>query len=143
MTSGATFSVIGSDVVITGNIKAGVDLHIDGRIEGDIVCASLVQGETSEIHGAVKAETARLSGTVNGSIDARELVICSTAKVLGDVSYEVITVEHGGHVHGQFKHKSAAAARLAQSQDRKLSEARPEAREQQASILPLTQGATG
>ena len=90
----------GADVVITGNISAKVDLHIDGRVEGDISCASLVQGEGSEIHGAIKAETARLAGTVHGSIDARELVICASARVTGDVFYQVITVEHGGHVDG-------------------------------------------
>ena len=32
--SSSTFSVIGSDVVITGNVTAEVDLHIDGRVEG-------------------------------------------------------------------------------------------------------------
>ena len=33
--NGSTFSIIGSDVVIKGDISATVDLHIDGRIEGD------------------------------------------------------------------------------------------------------------
>src|SRR3546814_10059878 len=47
-----TFSILGSDVVVTGNIAASVDLHIDGKIEGDLKCANLVQGEGSEIKGA-------------------------------------------------------------------------------------------
>ncbi|MDM7955467.1 polymer-forming cytoskeletal protein [Blastomonas sp.] len=106
MVGSSTFSVIGADVVITGNISAKVDLHIDGRVEGDIACASLVQGEASAIHGAITAETARLAGTVNGSVDARELVITASAHVTGDVSYETITIEQGGHVDGQFRHKS-------------------------------------
>src|SRR3546814_7527349 len=42
-----TFSILGSDVVVTGNIAASVDLHIDGKIEGDLKCANLVQGEGS------------------------------------------------------------------------------------------------
>ena len=60
----STFSVIGSDVVITGDISASADLHIDGKIDGDIKCASLVQGEGSTINGAVIAESARMSGKV-------------------------------------------------------------------------------
>lgn len=36
MVGHSTFSVIGADVVITGNISAKVDLHVDGRVEGDI-----------------------------------------------------------------------------------------------------------
>ncbi|WP_017672714.1 polymer-forming cytoskeletal protein [Blastomonas sp. AAP53] len=110
MVGNSTFSVIGGDVVITGNISAKVDLHVDGRVEGDITCASLVQGESSTIHGAITAESARLSGTVNGSVDARDLVITASAQVTGDVSYETITIEQGGHVDGQFRHKSKVIA---------------------------------
>jgi cytoskeletal protein CcmA (bactofilin family) len=44
--------VIGADVLITGDIRATVDLHIDGRIQGDVTCATLVQGEGSHIAGA-------------------------------------------------------------------------------------------
>lgn len=108
MVGNSTFSIIGADVVITGNISAKVDLHIDGRVEGDITCASLVQGESSSIHGAIVAETARIAGTVTGSVDARELVITASAQVTGDISYETITIEQGGHVDGQCRHKSKA-----------------------------------
>jgi cytoskeletal protein CcmA (bactofilin family) len=79
-------------------------------VEGDIACASLVQGESSAIHGAIVAESARLSGTVIGSVDARELVITASAQVTGDISYETITIEQGGHVDGQFRHKSKVIA---------------------------------
>ncbi|WP_373489257.1 polymer-forming cytoskeletal protein [Blastomonas sp.] len=105
MAGNSTFSVIGTDVVITGNISAKVDLHIDGRVEGDITCASLVQGEGSTIKGAVVAETARISGTLHGSIEARDLVIAASAEVTGDVTYETISIEQGGHVDGRFQHK--------------------------------------
>ena len=71
---GATFSVLGADIAITGDVKASADLHIDGRIEGDIECVALVQGEGSEVVGAIRAETARLAGTVRGSIEAGSLV---------------------------------------------------------------------
>lgn len=110
MGNGSTFSVIGSDVVIAGNISAKVDLHVDGKIEGDLQCASLVQGESSQIHGAIIAETARLAGTVEGSIDARELIIESSANIKGDIAYDTITIEQGGHVDGQFRHKNKAVA---------------------------------
>ena len=50
--------MLGADVTITGNIAASTELHIDGTVEGDIDCASLVQGEASQIAGEVKAESA-------------------------------------------------------------------------------------
>ncbi len=104
----STFSVIGSDVTITGNIAASADLHVDGTVEGDIVCSSLVQGETSAIQGAVKAESARLAGKVSGSIEARELVILKSARIEGDVHYDALTIEQGAQVEGRFAHRTPA-----------------------------------
>lgn len=100
--NGSTFSVFGADTRIKGDVAASADLHIDGKIEGDVACASLVQGETSEIVGAIKAETARLSGTVRGTITVRELVILRTARIHGDVHYDALTIEQGAQVDGRF-----------------------------------------
>ncbi len=98
----STFSVIGSDVTIKGDISASADLHVDGAIEGDIKCASLVQGESSVLTGAVIAETARMSGRVVGSITAKELVILKSAQIEGDVHYDALTIEQGAQVDGRF-----------------------------------------
>jgi cytoskeletal protein CcmA (bactofilin family) len=98
----STFSVIGADVAIKGDIEASADLHVDGAVTGDLVCASLVQGETSRIEGAITADTARLSGTVRGTITARELVILKSARIHGDVHYEALTIEQGAQVDGKF-----------------------------------------
>jgi cytoskeletal protein CcmA (bactofilin family) len=107
--SGSTFSVIGGDVTITGNINASADLHIDGRVEGDITCNALVQGEGSEVHGSITAENVRLSGMVHGSIEARELVIEATARITGDVSYDSLSIAQGGSVEGKFQHRGQKA----------------------------------
>ena len=98
----STFSVIGSDVTITGDVSASADLHIDGKVEGDIKCASLVQGDGSAISGAIVAESARLSGEVRGSITAKELVILKSARIHGDVHYDALTIEQGAQVDGRF-----------------------------------------
>ena len=108
--SSSTFSVLGSDIAIKGDIRASADLHIDGSVEGDITCASLVQGESSHIAGGIKAESARLAGTVNGSISARELVILRTAKITGDVHYDTLTIEQGAQVEGRFAHRDVRAS---------------------------------
>lgn len=102
MAAGGTFSIIGPDVTIKGDVEASVDLHVDGRIEGDISCASLVQGESSVIAGSIKAESARLAGKVEGSITARELVVLRSARLDGDVHYETLTIEQGARVEGRF-----------------------------------------
>ena len=112
----STFSVIGTDVVIKGDVAASADLHVDGTIEGDIKCASLVQGEASSISGSVIAETARLSGRVNGSITARELTILKSAVIEGDVHYDALTIEQGAQVEGRFAPNSQRQAAAAPKQ---------------------------
>jgi cytoskeletal protein CcmA (bactofilin family) len=106
----STFSVFGADIKIKGDVAASADLHVDGRIEGDVTCTALVQGETGEIVGAVKAETARLSGTVRGTIDVRELVVLKSARIHGDVHYDALTIEQGAQVEGRFAPRAAGDA---------------------------------
>ena len=105
----STFSVIGADVTIKGDVHASADLHVDGRVEGDIVCASLVQGETSTIEGSIEAESARIAGTVAGSTHARELVVLRSARVQGDISYDALTIEQGAEVEGRLSHRAPAS----------------------------------
>jgi cytoskeletal protein CcmA (bactofilin family) len=66
MSGQPSFSILGADTAIKGDISASADLHVDGKVEGDIACAALVQGEASEIIGAVRVESARLAGLVRG-----------------------------------------------------------------------------
>lgn len=110
--SGSTFSVLGADTAIKGDVSATADLHVDGRIEGDVTCTSLVQGDRSEIVGAVIADGARLAGTVRGSITAGELVILKTARIHGDVHYDSLTIEQGAQVDGRLAHRAPPEAAI-------------------------------
>ena len=101
-------SLIGGDVAIVGDIEASVDLHIDGRVDGDIVCAALVQGPDSRIKGHITARTARVAGLIEGSIAADELIVEASARIIGDVTYDTISIAPGGQVAGLFAHKNGA-----------------------------------
>ena len=74
------FSVLGPDVIVTGNVTATADLHIDGRVEGDVHCGSLAQGADSQIFGSVTAESARLAGAIEGTVRVRQLTIERSAQ---------------------------------------------------------------
>ena len=100
------FSVLGPDVIVTGNVTATADLHIDGRVEGDVNCGTLAQGSESQIFGSVTAESARLAGAIEGTVRVKTLTIERSAKITGDVEYVNITIENGGHIDGRLKHMS-------------------------------------
>lgn len=109
MMAGQTFSVLGPDIAISGNLTAKMDLHVDGRVDGDISCAALVQGEASEVNGTVVAESARVAGRIKGAISAGVLVIHKTARIEGDVTYGALTIEEGAQVDGKFTCQMAEA----------------------------------
>ena len=126
---GSTFSVLGADVAIKGHVEASADLHVDGVVEGDLVCTSLVQGESSRVEGTVTADSARLSGMIKGTINVRELVILKSARIDGDVHYETLTIEQGANVNGRFAPDAAKSAKPAASA--------PAAPKPQAPVLDL------
>lgn len=109
MAGNGTFSVIGPDVTIRGDVEASADLHVDGVVLGDLTCASLVQGESSRIEGAITAQSARLSGQIKGTISVAALVVLKSARIEGDVAYETLTIEQGATVNGRFAPKGAAS----------------------------------
>lgn len=108
--SEASFSVLGADLVLRGSLHAQADVHIDGTIEGDLVCKSLMQGEASTIKGSISAESVRLAVTVEGPIEAAQVVILRTATVRGDVRYDALTIEQGAHVEGHFARRDGAGS---------------------------------
>ena len=106
------FSVIGSDVVISGNVNASAELHVEGRIEGDVDCATLIQGAESHIVGGVTAERARIAGAIEGAVRVRQLTVERSARITGDVEYENITIENGGHIDGRMRRIGATTVTI-------------------------------
>ena len=46
-------STIGEDLTITGDVTSKGERRIDGRVQGNVHCLSLILGENSEIKGDV------------------------------------------------------------------------------------------
>lgn len=102
---GDTFSFIGPEVVVTGDIDTEGQLHIDGKVVGDVRCGSLSQGESGSISGNISAQDAKLAGLIDGAVTAGTLLLEASARVTGDVLYETLTVSTGAQVDGRFKRR--------------------------------------
>src|SRR3954471_14307159 len=122
---GARFSFIGPEMSVTGDIEAGGDLHVDGKILGDVRCASLTLGESGEIRGNIVAETARLAGLVDGAVEAGTLTLDHSARITGDVLYEILTVNSGADVEGRFKRRRGAGDGSAGAKSERRGRAEP------------------
>jgi len=99
----SALSFLGADVVITGNIGGEGNLHIDGRVDGDIKCSAIIVGNGGQVNGNITATDAKIAGTVNGTVAANTLTIESTARIDGDLSYDNVSVETGARVEGRVK----------------------------------------
>lgn len=100
-------SVIGADITITGNIEASIDLHIEGKVIGDVHCATLVLAEGSSINGRVFATRAKISGTVQGGLETKDLAVEATGRLMGDATYQRLRIAPGGVIEGKLSQRVA------------------------------------
>jgi cytoskeletal protein CcmA (bactofilin family) len=102
------FSFLGAEVQVTGDIETPGQLHLDGKVTGDVRCGTLVQGTSGEVRGNIVAGEARIAGLVDGAIEAGTLSLDPSAKVTGDMLYETLSIAGGADVEGRFKRRKGA-----------------------------------
>lgn len=105
----AALSFIGPEVVISGDLATSAQLHVDGRIDGDVRCAQLCQGTTGIIAGDIIADEARIAGLVEGTVSAATVIIEASARLAGDVSYDTISIAAGARIDGRLARREALA----------------------------------
>lgn len=97
-------SIISADLAITGDIISEGEVHIDGRVEGDIRCRILLVGVNAQIVGSIQADVAKVHGSINGHLCARSVFLASSAKVSGDITHERLEIEPGAYLEGHCRH---------------------------------------
>jgi len=97
-------SVIGEDLTIIGNVKSKGNLKLDGKLQGDMHCASLIVSEKGRIDGGVVANNEVIVfGNVSGSIRSKRVMLHSTAHVEGDIFHQGIGIEMGTRYDGTLR----------------------------------------
>jgi cytoskeletal protein CcmA (bactofilin family) len=97
-------SVISEDLSITGNVSSKGEIQIDGEIQGDIHCGSLLLGDKSQVQGSVIAEDVVVRGKVVGSIRGLR-TLQAHAHVEGDIFHQSLAIEQGAYFEGK-SHRS-------------------------------------
>ncbi len=97
-------SVIGEDLTIIGNVRSKGNLKLDGKLQGDMYCASLVVSEKGRIDGGIVANNEVIVfGNVSGSIRSKRVMLHSTAHVEGDIYHQGIGIEMGTRYDGTLR----------------------------------------
>jgi cytoskeletal protein CcmA (bactofilin family) len=105
-----TPSIIGSNCSLTGDIASEGEVHIDGKVVGDVRCEILVIGESGSVTGEINAETVRVLGAVTGQINSHSIELAKTARILGDITHDSLSVEAGAYVEGRFNRLDGSKA---------------------------------
>ena len=111
-------ALIGPQVVIRGDVVFSGGLYVEGRIVGKVVAeegsnAVLTLAEQGHIEGEIRASVVVLRGRLDGDAHASERIeLTASARVTGDVHYQVVEMSAGAQLNGRLLHTPPAVAAL-------------------------------
>jgi cytoskeletal protein CcmA (bactofilin family) len=93
-------TIIAEGLKIRGSVSAEGLIEVNGQIEGDVHCTSLVISPKAVINGAVEADRVVVNGKIEGPIRGSEVMLKSHAHVAGDIQCQHLCIEHGASFDG-------------------------------------------
>lgn len=98
-----TYTIIGEDTVIQGNIKVKGSIMISGIVNGDIIAGDAVRiSPGGKVKGNVKSKEVYLNGEVTQGINAKQKVKLGSQSILsGDLISRKLIVEEGAKLIGK------------------------------------------
>jgi cytoskeletal protein CcmA (bactofilin family) len=105
-------SIIGEDLTITGNVTSEGEIQVDGEIEGDIHCGSLLLGDKSQVKGGVVAEDIVVRGHMIGSIRGLRITLQAPSHVEGDIFHQSLAIEQGAYFEGKSRRSDNPIAEI-------------------------------
>lgn len=103
---------VGNDILLKGEIATCDRLVIEGAVDAKLNDVHTVEiAETGSFKGSAAIEDAEISGLFEGDLVVRNrLIIYSTGKVRGKITYGEIEIERGGELTGEIKSGSSAVS---------------------------------
>ena len=125
-------TLIGADTSLEGNLHFNGGLHVDGRINGNVIAiddepdASISISEQGVINGEIRSPFVNLNGVVHGNVHSSEHIqIASKARIEGDVHYKLLEMAVGAEVNGKLirmdtADKNVAGKSIGQNADKRI-----------------------
>ncbi len=111
-------TLVARSTVVQGDLEFTGGLHLDGRVVGRVHAAPSAEastlwiGEPGSVEGSVEARHVVIHGTVKGDVCGSDRVVLgATARIMGDVRYGAIEMTLGARVDGKLVPTAAAVAR--------------------------------
>lgn len=96
-------SVIGSDMVVDGNIRAKEAVRVEGSVTGDVETeGALIISASGKVKGNVKGSSIIIGGSLEGDLcSGGRTEVVSTGKVIGDIRTKSLVVDENAVFQGQ------------------------------------------
>src|SRR5262249_5668003 len=94
---------IGEDLTITGNVTSKGEIPVDGEIQGDIRCSSLLLGDKAQMRGEGVAEGIVVGGRLGGWIKGLRSTRPGPSHVEGDIFHQSLAIEQGAYFEGKSR----------------------------------------
>lgn len=123
-------TILGKGCVVNGDFTVKQSARIDGEIMGDVyVTGTLIMGTGARIDGNIEADEAIIGGDVVGNIQAQNKVeLTVTAKVIGDITTNVIVIDENAIFQGRCNMNQDAPQRKNPAVKRAIKEGRRSAK---------------
>jgi cytoskeletal protein CcmA (bactofilin family) len=102
-------TIIGEGLKIIGSVNAEGLVEVNGHIEGDVRCKSLLVSRKAAIKGDLEADRVVVNGRVAGDIRGSKVVLKSRAHVIGDIEHKTLSIEKGSYFEGRAVARSREA----------------------------------
>ncbi len=96
-------SIIGPDLIVSGNLISKSEVQIDGEVQGDTYATHVVIGEKARITGAIIADEIIVRGQVMGSVRGKRVMLQTSSHVEGDVYHQSLAIEQGAFFEGKSR----------------------------------------
>ena len=94
-------------------------VEVNGQIDGEIHCASLVIARGALVTGTIAAERVVVDGKVEGPIQGGYVLLKSQAYVIGDIHHQSLAIEKGAYFEGRSMQTGQEAERQLATVDNK------------------------
>ena len=107
-------TIIADGLKIVGSVTAEGLVEVNGHIEGDLHCSSLVVSSKASLIGGIEADHVVVNGRVEGPIRGGEVVLKSRAYVVGDIQHNSLAIESGAYFDGRSMRAGSTNMRRAE-----------------------------
>ena len=85
----------------TGELHFPGTVELPGYVKGSVEAAAIVIEETGEIEGELRAPGIVIKGRFKGQIKGGTVQLHASARIVGDITYDSLSIESGAQVEGK------------------------------------------